>query len=71
MAKDKNYNKMVHKQRIRDKIARKEAIRQDNIRSRSIRNAAEQIRHLDNRLGFGVGAVRERKRLQELLAKGK
>ena len=47
----------------RDKEDRKLAILRENQRSRALRTPSQQLDVLDARLGYGVGAKKERKRL--------
>ena len=50
---------------------RKEELREvveENTKERAKRSPQQQLDLLDERLGIGIGAVRERKHLQKLLA---
>ncbi len=53
---------------------RKEELREvveENTKERAKRSPQQQLDLLDERLGIGIGAVRERKHLQKLLANSK
>jgi len=60
--------------RINRGLRRKEELREvveENTKERAKRSPQQQLDLLDERLGIGIGAVRERKHLQKLLANSK
>lgn len=64
-AAKRNYN---HTKSILQKTARAKVVL-ENQALRAERTALDQLRLLDIRLGPGVGAVKERRRLAEILAR--
>ncbi len=62
----KNTVRRTQNQMWWDNYDDKSQLRQENIRARKSRTPAQQIKVLDDRLGEGVGAKKERARLDRI-----
>lgn len=64
--RDRQANINQHRRKWNERVAKKAELAQHNLKERAKRSSKEQTAELDKRLVKGLGAVKERKRLESI-----